>query len=77
MAGSPVRTADDARAIAEQALERAHLDEEVVSAERTHDGWIVTTRWRDTSVAGHLVTVDASNGKVSFERYRTIQLGGG
>src|SRR5690349_15375350 len=72
----PVRDPLDASRIAQQALRSARLDEEVVSAERDGDAWIVTTRWRETSAAGHLVTVDAANGAVRVERYRTVQLGG-
>jgi hypothetical protein len=71
----PVRTASDAAEVAQRALRSAHLDEEIVSAERQDGAWLVTTRWRETSMAGHLVTVDAANGKVTMERYRTLQLG--
>lgn len=73
----PVRTADQARAIAGQALAQAHLDEEITGVERQDGAWIVTTRWRETSAAGHLLTVDAASGKVGFQRYRTLQLGDG
>ena len=72
----PVRTASDANDIAQRALRSAHLDEEVVAVERRGRAWIVTTRWRDTSVAGHLVTIDGKSGEVAMERYRTVQLGG-
>jgi hypothetical protein len=73
--GGPVRTPEEASAVARRALAAAHLDEEVVDVERQGDAWIVATRWRETSAAGHLVTVAASNGAVRFERYRTLQLG--
>ena len=79
----PVRTPTQASEIAQRTLRSAHLDEEVVDAERwPRDGapsnpgaWIVTTRRRETSMTGHLVTVDAASGDVSVERYRTVQLG--
>ncbi len=71
----PVRTANEAADIAQRALRSAHLDEEIVGAERQDGAWLVTTRWRETSMAGHLVTVDAASGKVTMERYRTLQLG--
>ena len=73
----PVRNATQASEIAHRALRSAHLDEEIVSAQRQGGAWIVTTRWRETSLAGHLVTVDAATGQVRIERYRTIQLGRG
>jgi hypothetical protein len=71
----PVRTPNEAVDIAQRALRSAHLDEEVVSAERQDGAWVVTTRWRESSVAGHLVTIDAATGKARMERYRTLQLG--
>lgn len=74
--GGPVRTPQEASAVARRALAAAHLDEEVVDVERQGDVWIVTTRWRETSAAGHLLTVAAPNGAVSFERYRSLQLEG-
>lgn len=70
----PVRTPLEASEIAQRALRSAHLDEQVVSAERSGDAWVVTTRWPETSLAGHLVTVDAASGATRVERYRTIQL---
>ncbi|MDB5445702.1 MAG: hypothetical protein JWQ97_1019 [Phenylobacterium sp.] len=70
----PVRTPEQARQIAEQTLKSAGLDEEVLGVARQGGGWIVTTRWRETSVAGHLVTVDAATGKVTVERYRSLEL---
>ena len=72
--GRPVRTPAEAAEVARQALKSAHLDEQVVGVEQQDGAWIVTTRWRDTPVAGHLLTVNAANGAVSFERYRTVQL---
>jgi hypothetical protein len=74
--GGPVRTPDEASQIAQRALKSANLDEEVVGVDRQGPAWVVTTRWRATSVAGHLVTVDAASGAVRMERYRTLQLGG-
>ena len=71
----PVRTPEQARGIAERSLKAAGLDEEVIATARQGQAWIVTTRWRESSVAGHLVTVDAATGKVTFERYRTLELG--
>jgi hypothetical protein len=71
-----VRTPEAAAQAAERALDAAHLDEEVVSVDRAGDVWIVTTRWRESSVAGHLVTIDAATGRPTLERYRTVQLGG-
>jgi hypothetical protein len=72
----PVRTAEDATRRAERALDQAHLDEEVSGVDREGDAWIVTSRWRESSVAGHLLTVDAATGKVTMERYRSVELGG-
>ena len=71
----PVRTPMQASEIAQRTLRSAHLYEEVVDAERQGGAWIVTTRRRETSMTGHLVTVDAASGDVSVERYRTVQLG--
>jgi hypothetical protein len=71
----PVRTAMQASEIAQGELRAAGLDEEVIDARRLGDDWVVTTRWRETSLAGHLVTVDAASGKVTVERYRSVELG--
>jgi hypothetical protein len=71
----PVRSPMRASEIAQRDLRAAGLDEEVIAAERQGDAWLVTTRWRETSVAGHLVTVDAASGKVTVERYRSVELG--
>lgn len=71
----PVRTSDEANDVAQRALRSAHLDEEIVDTQRQGGAWIVTTRWRESSAAGHLVTVDAASGKVTVERYRTLQIG--
>src|ERR1700741_3183294 len=70
----PVRTPLEASEIAQRALRSAHLDEQIVSAERSGDAWVVTTRWPETSLAGHIVTVDAASGTAKVERYRTVQL---
>jgi hypothetical protein len=72
----PVRTAEDAARVAHDALSSANLDEEIISVDRSDGAWMVTTRWRQTSMAGHLVTVDAASGAVRMERYRMLQLGG-
>ncbi len=72
----PVRTAEQASEIAQDALRSAGLDEEVIDSRREDGAWVVTTRWRETSMAGHLVTVDAATGRTTVERYRSIQLGG-
>lgn len=72
----PVRTAMEASEIAQNALRSAGLDEEVIDSRRADGAWIVTTRWRETSLAGHIVTVDAASGQARVERYRSIQLGG-
>ena|SRR5690349_18843413 len=74
--GGPVTTPSEAGDVARQALRAAGLDEEVVDIERQGRSWVVTTRWRETSVAGHVVTIDAATGAVAMERYRTLQLGG-
>ena len=71
----PVRTALQASEIAQRDLRAAGLDEEVIDARRLGGAWVVTTRWRETSLAGHLVTVDAGSGKVTVERYRSVELG--
>ena len=71
----PVRTALQASEIAQRELRAAGLDEEVIDARRWGDAWVVTTRWRETSMAGHLVTVDAARGTVKVERYRSVELG--
>lgn len=70
----PVRTPLEASEVAQQTLRAAGLDEEVVAAQRQGGGWIVTTRRPETSLAGHLVTVDAASGKVTVERYRSVEL---
>jgi len=70
----PVRTPMQASEIAQRTLRSAGLDEEVVDARRQGGAWIVITRWRETSAAGHLVTVDARSGKVSVVRYRSVLL---
>jgi hypothetical protein len=72
----PVRSPMRASEIAQRELRAAGLDEQVIAAERMGDAWVVTTRWRETSRAGHLVTVDARTGKVTVERYRAVELGG-
>lgn len=72
----PVRSAMEASEVAQQALRSAGRDELVVDARRHGDDWVVTTRWRETSMAGHLVTVDAATGEATVERYRSIELGG-
>lgn len=71
-----MRTPMQATEIAQRTLRAAGLDEEVVDAERQDGSWLVTTRWRETARAGHLVTVEAATGKVTVERYRTLELGG-
>jgi len=72
----PVRTAIQASEVAQEALRSAGLDEQVIDARREDNGtWLVVTRWPETSMAGHLVTVDAQTGAVKVERYRSVQLG--
>ena len=73
-AAGPVRTPLQASEAAQQALRAAHLDEQVVDARRQGDAWVVITRWPETSLNGHLVTVDAATGRVRVERYRTVEL---
>ncbi|CAN7351817.1 hypothetical protein LJR225_002090 [Phenylobacterium sp. LjRoot225] len=72
----PVRTPMQASEIAQRTLRSAGVDEQIVAADRQGGAWIVTTRRRESSLAGHLVTVDAASGSVSVERYRSVQLGG-
>ena len=71
----PVRSPMRASEIAQRELRAAGLDEEVIAADRQGDAWVVTTRWKETSRAGHLVTVDAATGKATVERYRSVELG--
>jgi hypothetical protein len=71
----PVRTALQASEVAQRELRAGGLDEEVIDARRLGDAWIVTTRRREVSTAGHLVTVDAASGKATVERYRSVELG--
>lgn len=71
----PVRNPMQAAEVAQRALRSAGLDEEVIDSRRQGDAWLVITRWRETSMAGHLVTVDARTGAATVERYRSIQLG--
>jgi hypothetical protein len=71
----PVRSPMQAIERAQTALRSAGLDEQVIDARRQDGAWLVITRWRETSMAGHLVTVDAETGKVTVERYRSIELG--
>lgn len=71
----PVRTALQASEIAQRELRSAGLDEHVIDARREGEAWVVTTRWPQTSAAGHLVTIDAATGEAKVERYRSIELG--
>jgi hypothetical protein len=71
----PVRTPMQATEIAQGELRAAGLDEQVIDARRLGDAWVVTTVRQETSRAGHLVTVDAGTGKVTVERYRSVELG--
>lgn len=71
----PVRTPMQASEIAQAELRGAGLDEQVIDARRLGDAWVVTTVRQETSRAGHLVTVDAGTGKVTVERYRSVELG--
>lgn len=71
----PVRTPLQASEIAQRALRAANLDEQVVDARRQGEAWVVITRWPQTSRNGHLVTVDGATGRVTIERYRTVELG--
>lgn len=73
-AAGPVRTPLQASEIAQRTLRKAGLDEQVVAAQRQGAGWIVTTRRPETSLTGHIVTVDAASGKVTVERYRSVEL---
>jgi hypothetical protein len=75
LAGGPVRSPMRASEIAQRELRAAGLDEEVIAADRQGDAWVVTTRWKETARAGHLVTVDAATGKATVERYRSVELG--
>jgi len=74
-ASAPVRSPLQAAEVAQRTLRAAGLDEEVIDARRQGDAWLVITRWRETSMAGHLVTIDAKTGAATVERYRSIQLG--
>lgn len=71
----PVRSPMQAAEVAQRALRAAGLDEEVIDSRRQGDAWLVITRWHETSMAGHVVTVDARTGKAVVERYRAIELG--
>ena len=71
----PVRTALQASEIAQRDLRAAGLNEQVIDAQRLGNAWLVTTRRAETSRAGHLVTVDIASGKVTVERYRSVELG--
>jgi hypothetical protein len=71
----PVRNTMQAIEAAQRDLRAAGLDEQVIDARRLGDAWVVTTRRQETSRAGHLVTVDAASGKVTVERYRSVDLG--
>jgi hypothetical protein len=74
-ARGPVRSPMQAVERAQHELRAAGLDEEVIDARREGDAWVVVTRWHETSMAGHLVTVDATTGAATIERYRSIELG--
>jgi hypothetical protein len=74
-ARGPVRSPMQAVERAQHELRAAGLDEEVIDARREGDAWVVVTRWHETSMAGHLVTVDATTGAATVERYRSIELG--
>jgi hypothetical protein len=73
--GGPVRSPMQAAEVAQRALRAAGLDEEVIDSRRQGDAWLVITRWRESSVGGHLVTVDAATGQARVERYRSVELG--
>jgi hypothetical protein len=70
----PVRTPMRAGEIAQQTLRAAGLDEAIVDVRREEGAWMVVTRWRESSVAGHLVWVDAATGRTRVERYRSVEL---
>jgi hypothetical protein len=74
-ASGPVRSPMQAVERAQHELRAAGLDEQVIDARREGDAWVVITRWQETSMAGHLVTVDATTGATTVERYRSIELG--
>ena len=74
-ASGPVRTPMKAAEAAQRSLRAAGLDETVVDVRRQDGAWLVITRWRETSLAGHLVTVDAATGRTTVERYRSVELG--
>jgi hypothetical protein len=72
----PVRTPMQANEIAQDALRSAGLDEQIIDCRREDGAWLVITRWKESSMAGHLVTVDAGTGAAKVERYRSIELTG-
>src|SRR5512146_233352 len=72
----PVRTPMKAAEAAQRTLRSAGLDESVVDVRRQDGDWVVITRWKETSLAGHLVTVDAATGRTKVERYRSVEIGG-
>ena len=74
-AAGPVRSPMRASELAQRELRSAGLDEAVIDARRQGERWVVTTRRRETSMAGHLVTVDAASGQVTVQRYWSVELG--
>ncbi|RAK60098.1 hypothetical protein DJ021_09910 [Phenylobacterium hankyongense] len=71
----PVRSPMRASELAQRELRAAGLDEAVIDARRQGDRWVVTTRRRESSMAGHLVFVDARSGQVTVKRYWSVELG--
>lgn len=72
-----VRTPIRAVEVAQANLRAAGLDEQVVSSNRHGPVWTVVTRSAKSPKAGHVVTVEAATGRVSFEKYQDVQIGFG
>lgn len=76
--GDKVRTSFQAVEAAQRSLRAAGIDEQVAASDRHGAVWIVLTRKGDSrNRVGHVVTVEAATGKVSFDRYQSVQIGVG
>jgi hypothetical protein len=70
-----VRTPFRAVEVAQATLREAGIREHAVASSKRGGSWVVITRSEKNARMGHVVTVDAATGKVSVERYHSVQLG--
>jgi hypothetical protein len=70
-----VRSAIRAVEVAQATLREAGFDELVLTSDKRGENWVVVTRSSKTPNFGHVVTVEAATGKVSVDKYQSVQLG--